>query len=204
MKGIISFLFVVGCGGSVLPADESPCTATSIGDSVALEETSSLGFSAAEVLDPLGGTFTLAATDAVDGSVENHDVTYTLSANRSAQVVERPDHGTDNPYCLAGQSLAIEARMDVVAQDGWFSGSGPIAISATAADTGHTWVTGAFDVSPSADLAALAAARCSDCDEAAITLQYLNDPSIPRSEQMGVLELVSPTETAWVYVLAPE
>lgn len=197
-----------GCGHPGPMSATQPCEATPSGDPIAVSDQSPLGFSAQDVLDMLSGDRTTTAVDVEDGSTFSRTLTFAFASEGSAQLEERtvPD-GYDRGMCLVGPTLALNATVSVQATDGWFSGEGPVAISAQGADHEHIWVRLFFDVTAADELAYVAVARNhASCDAADVVVNYvIGDEAVnPWAGNVGNLELETCSGARMLYRLEPQ
>ena len=162
-----------GCGttpnSSVTSGSTSSesCTASAVGSPVAIDEATTLGFSAADVVALLNGEIAVEATDVTDDSVETHTISYSFTPDETAQVEERTVAAGAEGSCISGTTLAIAGTLNVEADDGWISGSGPVQVSAQAAEVASVWVDASFSVTPSTELASVAGRATSAPDDKA-------------------------------------
>lgn len=141
---------------------------------IAPEQTSSLGFSADEVLATLERSFELPVK-AVHGTADStRTLSFSFEPEGDAWVEVVDDEGemvtAAGSYedCIVGSRLTIPITLTVSSADGWFVATGPATIVAQGTTEDRIWLDAALEVEPSTELKteALAANRdaCTDAD----------------------------------------
>ena len=212
MKNSTSMIVLItaGCRGTIEPLEPTVgCTVTQSETPISLNEVSSLGFSAEDVLSAVGGNVNVLAVDDEDGSIAEHEIVYTFGPDDTAQVVDLSGPEGEE-ICVVGASLTVTGTLNITSTDGWFLGSGPFTISAQGVDQEEIWLTASFVIKPSPELQTIVEARnafyFSECDAADVVLSY---PAVdqllrPWSDDHGSLGFTTCVGAATLYQLSPK
>lgn len=193
-------------GGTIfLPSGTVECSSTPTGEVLDVSETSTLGFSALDVLAAIEGTHAVTTVSGADGSVLVRDIEFTFVPGQQAEV-ELREAQTEPTSCVTGDTLAFDADLTVTSADGWFSGTGPVTIAAHGTDPGQIWVSASFEVTGSLELETEAKSyNPSSCDPADLVIKYVHGSFVhqPWSDHLGGVEVVTCDYVGTLYNLDP-
>jgi len=194
------------CSEQTNPAGAPLCEFDITDPSLAVDDTTTLGFSASQVLAAIEGTADVDVTAIVGkGQPEGE-----LHASFQSGVVDIGQFSGPNGSCIDGPVMAISSDATLTMTSGWFVASGPVTIYAAGVSPSDIHILGNLEVQPSTELSEEAAAHAQEtCSESPGEELRFALPALQGSweRDRGVLEIDfcdgSATDSLYAFHVAP-